>query len=168
MAVGFSGWDTLKMVKHANSVGESDVCGIKNPGLRRVLNDEATKGLPFSHVAILGGTNDLAFKFTAQEIFENLVQLHEMAHSCACISFAISIPPTHGDETGNYPAALVAVREEVNALLRTYAANTDMVHFVDTSGVFSAKGTHPKRMPPCWFPSVLPLCVHPPTAVIEG
>jgi hypothetical protein len=45
------------------SVGDrqcTDLCGIIWPGLRSSLRSAASRGVPFSHVIILAGTNDLA------------------------------------------------------------------------------------------------------------
>ena len=57
--IGLSGWTVGQMVFNSNLERCTDVCGIVWPGLEVHLRRARDEGDPVTHVAIMGGTNDL-------------------------------------------------------------------------------------------------------------
>lgn len=111
--VGMSGWSTRQMLDYQHSSVGTDVCGEKHPGLGRLCH-----GGKFSTVILMAGTNDLGER-SAEEIFDNLKALHEIAHATGAKTVALSIPQSKATITG--PKIVVERRERVNSLLAAYA-----------------------------------------------
>jgi len=120
--IGLSGWTTGQML--------NTLPGAAASGLRRRSNwqtlDEALNAAHYTHVAILGGTNDLgmalggakadensseAARSLAQPILDNLRKLHEAAHAAGAKSIAITVPEVAYEQEA--PMAR-EVRAEIN------------------------------------------------------
>lgn len=102
---GLPGWTVSNML--ANLDGDT-------AGLRSAI--AAVKDPPLSIVILLGGTNDLGYGFSAEEIFENLHALHKVAwDSGVPKTVAIGVPPSGFQSVNEQARALAA---DVNKSLR--------------------------------------------------
>lgn len=61
-----------------------DVCDVVGTGLKVKLASAKKEGAPYTTIIILGGTNDLAFRRNAEEIFQNLQTLHRVSQEAGC------------------------------------------------------------------------------------
>eukprot|EP00794_Sanderia_malayensis_P007993 gene7993-8852_t len=89
----------------------------------------------FGLVIILGGTNDLACLSKAKSIdlFQQIKNLHEVAHACGAKTCAMTIPQTSFDMLPLYERTM-NYREEINNKIREFAIhNKDTVALCDIS-----------------------------------
>lgn len=114
---GLPGWTVVRMLE--------DLDG-RTTGLRSAI--QAVKDPPLSLVILLAGTNDLGHGYTAQEITDNLIALHNVCmENGVPRTIAIGIPPS-GYQSRN--AAAAALAATVNGNLQTFAAQTKPSHTV--------------------------------------
>jgi lysophospholipase L1-like esterase len=106
---GMPGWTVQAML--------GDLDGDRT-GLRSAI--QAVQNPPLSLVILLAGTNDLGLGSTAEEITENLVQLHQVCFDNGVTrTIAVGVPPSGYQARDKNAAALAAT---VNRNLQQYSA----------------------------------------------
>jgi lysophospholipase L1-like esterase len=124
---GLPGWTAQRMV-----ASKSDEQGIQYQ-IRRV------KDPSLSLVIILAGTNDLGYGFSQDEIYQNVVQLHQIAMDCNGVpaTLAIAIPPSGYTSQDAHVRAVV---EGVNKALQNYSETEPRMYFVPFPFEYQAGG----------------------------
>jgi len=116
-------------------------------GLAGLLNNIHASVGTLDLVIILAGTNDLAYNFDCEEIFESISSIHNIAHSKGCKTVALGIPPS-GWQAQSESAKTVA--NNVNSKLKDAAAKIDSkmtfvpfpIDFDRNSGYWSSDTLH--------------------------
>ena len=113
---GLPGWTAANMM--------NDLDGPQT-GLRSAIR--AVKDPPLSLVIILAGSNDLGFGYTAQEITDNLVGLHQVCYQEGIPrTIAIGMPPS-GYQSVNADAAALA--RTVDSNLESFCLNESRARY---------------------------------------
>jgi len=140
-------------VKQAGRSGESTAEMVLR--LPRLLNEKHAMGEAFSHVVILGGTNDLGSR-DGEAILLNLMKLHQMAMGHGAVSVAVTIP-----ESGITDEQYVKKRDFINNGLRTLVkqhASVDEMLLVDLeAGIPYPRAEASKGQTPAMWDDVLHL-----------
>jgi len=155
--VDVCGASGVQVYKLANSQIESesciDVAGQEYSGLGYLLKQRAaaTDGLPqYAAALIMGGTNDLAAQWSAEEILQNLRTLHECCWSHGLRTVALSIPPNMATaSTAASHAEYIHAFSELNRLIEEMAGSDERCVFVN-SGLLVPWGAEG-----CWEPDGL-------------
>ena len=152
-ACGASGAQVYKL---ANSQIESesciDVAGQEYSGLGYLLTQRAAApDLPqYAAALIMGGTNDLAAQWSAEEILQSLRTLHERCWSHGLRTVALSVPPNMATaSTAASHAEYIHTYSELNRLIEEMAGSDERCVFVD-SGLLVPWGVDG-----CWEPDGL-------------
>jgi lysophospholipase L1-like esterase len=133
--IGLSGW-TAQEMRQSLGTGQPGSDGVRRAWvpLDAALSAAAAEGAPYSHVVVLAGTNDLGRVAqghagrTPADVVADVRALHEAAHAAGVpVTVAVSVPQP-AFEGGRPP--FVAVRAEINAGIRAYAAAADGSHAV--------------------------------------
>jgi lysophospholipase L1-like esterase len=127
-----------------------DVVSQEYSGLGHLLKQRAADadGLPwYAAVLIMGGTNDLAAQWTAEEIMQSLRTLHERCWSHGLRTVALSVPPNMATAGGH--AEYIQSHRELNRLIEEMADSDKRCVFAD-SGLLVPWGAEG-----CWEPDGL-------------
>jgi len=128
--LGFSGWTTSDMLNHfqRDDASASDVCGIHKPGLLFSLRNAQQQERPFTHVIILGGTNDLG-SYSGENTLSNLKELHNAISSkFKTRTIALTIPEHFSER---HMTKVASNRKIVNDGLKQLAAQRIISQVVD-------------------------------------
>jgi len=114
---GLSGWTAKSMLDAKDEEGI---------GLRAIIQRANGGGQALTAVVIIAGTNDLANFFTPDEIAENVLGLHAIAHQQGVKTISVDVPENAAAMQNKEYAAL---RAEVNAkLLQSSLQDTERIH----------------------------------------
>lgn len=92
------------------------------------------KDKPYTVVIIMAGTNDLAYRHSADDILRNVQQLHSACHARGLRTVALPIPPSEHTVPPRQIQILASEREKFNEALERWARSMgDKVLFVDTN-----------------------------------
>lgn len=119
--IGLSGWTTWGLNEQkANSALGVDDKGRQLDGLDTTLLRALHEGRPYTHVAILAGTNDLwhVKENGIERTLTNLRALHTTAHQRGAVTLALTVPELHAQ---SWTPDIAEARKEVNAWLHSYA-----------------------------------------------
>ena len=106
----------------------SGVCGELTGEMAMRFRHDVLQYRP-SHVAILGGTNDLGWNALPADIMGNLVKMYELARASQIIPIPVTVPSVRVDVAGGGPDAEAWVgqhlkrRVELNGLIAEYAVS---------------------------------------------
>ncbi|KAK2609931.1 hypothetical protein N8I77_003400 [Diaporthe amygdali] len=108
---------SLNIDAHTDGLPGDVVCTAGSRYLRRIEPKFLTKGggTPYDWTVILGGTNDLAFQFTAEDIYKALRDVWDVALSKGGRVLACTVP--EAGVRGAIGERVKARRDELNALI---------------------------------------------------
>lgn len=108
---------SLNIDAHTDGLPGDLVCTAGSRFLRRIEPKFLTKGggTPYDWTVVLGGTNDLAFQFTAEEIYKALRDVWDVALSKGGRVLACTVP--EAGATGKIGERVKARRDELNDLI---------------------------------------------------
>jgi len=118
--VGLSGWTIEQMIASQDLPACSDVCDRTWPGLKFKLQTAIEEGAAYTHVALLGGTNDMCTS-TPSSILTNIHALHQVAWDAGAQTLALTIP---GMAVESSLRGVTLAREQVNAGIRRLVAES--------------------------------------------
>ncbi|KAH8771672.1 SGNH hydrolase-type esterase domain-containing protein [Diaporthe sp. PMI_573] len=116
-AVLSESFPSLNIDAHADGLPGDVVCTAGSRFLRRIEPKFLTKGggTPYDWTVILGGTNDLAFQFTAEDIYKALRDVWDVALSKGGRVLACTVP--EAGIRGQIGQRVKARRDELNELI---------------------------------------------------
>lgn len=116
-AVLSGSFPSLNIDAHADGLPGDVVCTAGSRFLRRIEPKFLTKGggTPYDWTVVLGGTNDLAFQFTAEDIYKALRDVWDVALSKGGRVLACTVP--EAGVRGQIGERVKARRDELNELI---------------------------------------------------
>lgn len=120
---------SLNIDAHTDGLPGDLVCTAGSRFLRRIEPKFLTKGggTPYDWTVVLGGTNDLAFQFTAEEIYKALRDVWDVALSKGGRVLACTVP--EAGAKGKIGERVKARRDELNELILNHRQENLYVSF---------------------------------------
>lgn len=115
-----SSFPSLNIDAHTDGLPGDLVCTAGSRFLRRIEPKFLTKGggTPYDWTVVLGGTNDLAFQFTAEDIYKALRDVWDVALSKGGRVLACTVP--EAGAKGKIGERVKARRDELNELILSH------------------------------------------------
>lgn len=137
---------SLNIDAHTDGLPGDLVCTAGSRFLRRIEPKFLTKGggTPYDWTVVLGGTNDLAFQFTAEEIYKALRDVWDVALSKGGRVLACTVP--EAGAKGKIGERVKARRDELNELILNHRQENLYVfsfHFPYPSATAPWNGLNP-------------------------
>lgn len=140
---------SLNIDAHTDGLPGDLVCTAGSRFLRRIEPKFLTKGggTPYDWTVVLGGTNDLAFQFTAEEIYKALRDVWDVALSKGGRVLACTVP--EAGAKGKIGERVKARRDELNELIlnhrqeNLYVFLDSCIPFLNPCGRYLATGSEP-------------------------
>jgi lysophospholipase L1-like esterase len=135
--LGLPGWTADSMWRER----WDPTVGLEAALTKRLQRQQDEKLPPYSLVILLAGTNDMGYGYKADEIFDNLVKLHELCISKGVLrTLAIGIPPSAYQSSVGKAAELAAA---VNKHLRQYSQqHEDRTAFMEFPFAYEQNGAN--------------------------
>jgi lysophospholipase L1-like esterase len=115
---GFPGWTSSSLLTDAGFSSVLSAAAEQRTNEAEQAEKPSPPPPPFDLVVVLAGTNDLAYSFESEEIFDSIRGIHEMALVLGCSTIALGIPPSGWQAQSESARALA---DSVNEKLASWA-----------------------------------------------
>lgn len=125
--VGLSGWTIEKMIQHSDWPACTDVTSRTWPGLAFELDRAKDEDKSYTHVVLLGGTNDMCHS-SPETIVQGLHQWHQIAWDRGAKTLALTVPGLAVERTmRQVTQGRHIVNEGIRQMVSSYTDNAFLV-----------------------------------------